>query len=337
VAEDIDPNEDFSAALSAAVERQNSAGTEDEPADDVIEPPLVETDEDEGDEPEGDELSDEERLLEEKFGGDPAKLAKSYRELERKLGEQGNELGKVRELEAQLNELQAALRTGPQQQPQQQYAVDDEWVEEVAMQNPAAYAQWAIQNAQPQVYNAVMDAWFEESPRQALELALELRLQHERQRVQAEIQPARQMAQNNQFQDAFQEAWTGLKGELSQHGVDLDAEGDAVVAEAQRQYEEGKHEFVAALQSADPSKIKGTLENLYILSRGRQAGTLTNATVESARQEAAKAADLKRRTATMRPSSGTVAGGKQQSAVDQFKERMLQNPTDIASALAQNQ
>lgn len=96
----VDPLE----ALAAA-----EAGTDESPTEPEAEAPQ------EPEQPAG--------VLETRFGGDVNQLERSYTELEQHLGRQGNELGKkVQALEAQLQQY----TTAPQE-PEAEYAPDEQW------------------------------------------------------------------------------------------------------------------------------------------------------------------------------------------------------------------
>jgi len=133
-------------ALAAEEEAQKAAEPEGEP--DGVEPES-------GEEPAGAGEEQPEWMTDPRFGGDPEKIWASYKEAERKIGQQGGELGELRQFRQQVEPiLQQQYQTDPQQgnllpdgSPYYDLDTLQKFVDEGQMTEFAANAYWADQQA----------------------------------------------------------------------------------------------------------------------------------------------------------------------------------------------
>lgn len=104
-----------------------------------------------------------------KYGNDPTKVAQALAHAQRKLGQQGSELGderqKAAEYETILTELQAMREQ--QAQPQQQQFVDQstaDWFDQQLLDDPVRTMEWARQNNNQMLYQRGISTWKDVDP-----------------------------------------------------------------------------------------------------------------------------------------------------------------------------
>lgn len=98
----------------------------------------------------------------------PEDLEQAYKDLQAKLGEQGNELGELRKLRDEFEQLRQRL-SAP--------TIDDETWDQVADENPQQAVMLALQHGDALRYQQAMRAWFEVDPYEATEFRLNLERQ----------------------------------------------------------------------------------------------------------------------------------------------------------------
>lgn len=111
-------------------------------------------------------------------------MEKSYQELERRLAEQGKELGQLRQQLQTTQVPQSSLEAMLERDPQQA-------------------AVWSLQNNQPHIYEQVMDYWFENDPKNAARFESQILLAQERERWEQVIQPLQRTTGSAEMNQAF--------------------------------------------------------------------------------------------------------------------------------------
>lgn len=204
----------------------------------------------------------------------PDDLAKSYESLSAKLDEQGAELGELRQMRQQLTQQQVY-----QQQPTMQLNQETvDWFDQQVMDNPQGSAVWALrQDPSGVLYNRAMEAWYEESPRQASAFEREMEMGAMAQAVDQRLSSITAPMQARAHQNDFSAAWNAA----SQQHPDLVEHGDAILEAAQ-----SAPEVVALLQSGTLQDKQRVIENLYYLAKGKQATSLGAAAQDMAAQQA---------------------------------------------------
>lgn len=101
--------------------------------------------------------------LPEKYQGkSAAEIARMHQELEQRLGTQGQELGELRGLKTEVQQLRDYVSQLSQPEPEPQYApiTQDavDWVDESVITNPVQTLQWVEAN-QPALYERALQAW----------------------------------------------------------------------------------------------------------------------------------------------------------------------------------
>lgn len=262
---------------------------------------------------EGDEQAagDDQALILGKFRS-REELERSYLELENRLGSQGDEVGTLRN---EVRQMRDALQQTPQQ-PVTEALIEQ--VEAVAEENPAGAAIWALEN-QPMLYDRVMETWYENDPRRAAAFERQLEMAQLRQEMDTKLAPVAQPIAQQQQQASFNEAWAAT----AQKYPDMKE-----IATAMSETAQYAPEIVAALQSGETpvAEKQRLVENLYWLTKGRQADTTAAAAVDLGRQQATTAAAEKAAAAVV---TGTAPPANAGTAdpIRAWKEAMIAEPS----------
>lgn len=292
------------------------------------EPEVYEDDEEsEDDESEDDQVDDLEQFIQERFQGDPKKMAQAYRELEQLKGRQGDELGDLRR---QVQDMATRLEQGayaPQQQ-QQQVQITQETIDaldQAAMESPERAALWAIDNdPSGMLFERVMDTWFEQNPRQAARFETNLALLQQEDSLLSQMSPILDATERTTRESAVTTAW----GEVASRHSDM-----REIAPAMQQTLEARPNLANAILTADPAEKVELIENLYLITKGLQADAQTSAgkQVSDEHRESSRQAKVAAKVATGRATQGK--GENSSSArLAKFKETMLEDSaTDIGS------
>lgn len=201
----------------------------------------------------------------ERFGGDVDKALRAAVEADRMIGRQGQQMG---ELQKQLRELQESLSQPPEPQaPQITQETVDWFDDQIASRGPQAAAVWALQNdpAGPDgvFYGRAMEAWFDESPREAAAFQTRVEVVRATHALQAQQLPLYEQAAKQEFAAA----WRSLQAEIP----DL---ADPAIAESMLKAAEEAPEVLSGLQSGDPDDRKRVIRTLYRLAKFEEANRL---------------------------------------------------------------
>jgi hypothetical protein len=114
-----------------------------------------------------------------KYNGDVEKALQGAVHLQRKSGEQSNEVGELRRVVDELSQL----REGIQQQNQNQQPVMDQgtidWFDQQVLENPYGMAEYARQQGNGMLQQRALSTWKEMAPYEASVYTNELRMQEQ--------------------------------------------------------------------------------------------------------------------------------------------------------------
>ena len=198
------------------------------------------------------EVSESQKLIEDKFGGSPEKLADSYRHLQTKLTEMGQDNAEMRRLIEDRLPADDGYR-----EPD-----DDEIYE-----NPAAVAERAYAAGDQEGVRKAVLAWKEEDPFSASVWFNERRLAESNNSIRSmfeqRLAPTEQRNQGQVVQDAY----TDLSGRYD----DFDAfyRSDAYGEVLNLLPAELKNATLTVLQGGDKGSIVNALEYVYNAGKGR--------------------------------------------------------------------
>lgn len=255
-------------------------------------------------------------------------VERSYRELELKIAEQGQEVGELRKITREMEELRARMDQA-QQQPQwdaRTQSAFDRQLEE----NPAAATQMAAQKGDWQSYEIALQAWGEVDPFSAARFDSRLQVMATDQRLQAQWQSQyepkiQNLTQQNQ-QEGISRAWQAV---AARHD-DFSEFSEQLLEAAQ-----SAPELVSALQSGNQPDAERMFENLYWMTKGRQGNTLKEAVQKSASQKAEEAEKARAEGTVATASLSNAQGDK--SPLDEWKDQIVSaRPVSVRDELARS-
>ena len=198
-----------------------------------------------------------------KYGGDVDKALQGAVNLQRKAGEQSNEVGELRQLVEQLSTLNNSISQA-QAQPQPQY-VDQgtiDWFDQQVYDNPNQAVELARQQGNSILFQRGLAAWKEIAPADYAVYVNELRNQQYFGQIQQQLQQQQQQAQLPQ--DA--QINLALSNVLNRN-PEFTTYSD-VLDSTMEKYPYAAKLLNAATQSGDSAQIEGAIETLYSLARG---------------------------------------------------------------------
>lgn len=216
-------------------------------------------------------------LLDSKYGGDIAKALTSLRESERVIGRQGNELGELRELKSQLDNLQNLISL-------QQQGQGIDW-DEIIEEDPQQAVMMAAQYQNPQAFEQAIEAWAQVEPIKAFTFLQDVTNQT-------------QMVAPEAPQASLESEIDNLKGRYP----DLQQRLPAIQqAAAERPM------IAAALNGPDPRARVQALEDLYHLSRSRETPDTSKAARQVVLRAKAEAEQIRQDAAVVSASNQSQA------------------------------
>lgn len=306
---------DFLASLEAKLGASPEETTPEEPEavpEGEVVPEEVTEEEETPEEPAAEEEEEEETSL---IGGKfktQEDLLRAYEEAQRKIGEQGGELGELRRLREEFEQFAASFdeEENEQMSPQEVSAYSDQ-IEE----NAAQVAVWALQNGQDLLYDQAIRHLYETG-----DLFTANRLEQARMMaaMQAEMRntiepisaPVQRMTQNQEFNEAWKTVSTKLP--------ELNKFADAIMEAAQ-----SAPEVVGALREGNMAAKERVIENLYWLAKGRQAETFQEAAKEVAKEAAEENHRAKAEATVASASSSPTRGDTGKTWKDELKEGIM--------------
>lgn len=314
----VTAEQNFAAALQAAgLGAEGSAPVEGTP--EPAAPEAPETVEEPTGDPTPEPVAEERPLLAGKYKS-VEDLEAAHQELQKKLGELGNEVGELRPLREQFNEFQTQWQQQQQQpQPITQDAVN--YVDELVQSSPQSAAAWAAQSGQPWLYDRVIRQWAEYDPIAAGRYDTHMQLQ------QAQTQLAQQFAP--QMQSAAELA-DQQKTSAALNAVVAKYPDFASVADKVPQLVEQRPHWAQALASQNVQERTSVLEDAYLLAKAAHGDTLQQA-AQAVQQEQDMEARQLRQDAQV--ASATVATGRDPEPDPTPQQRFVSSFNEAAAAM----
>lgn len=206
--------------------------------------------------------------------------------LERKLGEQGRELGehRQRDLPSDLNPEEAAAF---------EQALDDD---------PVLAAQWAYRNGHQARYATALEAVAEISQADAIQLAADLR-------IESQLGPWRQQQE--------QQATAASLAAVQAKYPDWSEQQDAIVAAADR-----NPGLSQQLLTGTPEQKQGALEALYLIANASRSPAPNGGSQDTSAEEARRSQDAARARDEAVVASASTSQGRE-TKPGSFNERWL--------------
>jgi len=274
----------------------------DEEADDELDPAARKRDE------KGRFAPDDDPIVQEyldRFGGDLEKAIKSAAHQTSKIGEQGKELGELRQA---VTQMQSMLLEQQQQASHSQPApVAPGELDDAIEEDPGAVVHWAFANGQEAVYEEAVSAWYEIDPKAAarFERAVEMEA------LKAELAQPRDIPPDK----------TAVIAQLSARHADF---ADVISSATPAELEGLDRSIVEQIEAVNPAAAFEMVYNHVKVNRPAGAATTSQDEGGAAEREAAAAATrtAKREAAavargTSRPASGDT------STMDALRDSML--------------
>lgn len=235
-----------------------------------------------------------------KYGNDPVKALKAATEAQKLIGRQGSELSELRALKDQISQLENIVGRFPTPDP---YRLADEG-------RYAEAAQAAVNGGNADAVMAVLESWKEEDPFSAAvfwsNLQTEFRLE--------QIRSAQSPTQTEDGDQALAQAVGAVIREYPDIEQHLPAIGEVL---------QGSEYLQAALATGDPETRAQVLKDAYLLARGRNSDTLTQAAQSKVKSATRQAASKARADAAVVSASRGTAASDQLSGVDEFKRQFM--------------
>jgi hypothetical protein len=245
-------------------------------------------------------------------------LEKAYAEAQRKLGEQGSELGDLRSLRDEFAQLREEIvkPDAPSYDPGS--------IDEYLVDNPQeipALAQQAIDAGDGHLYQRALAAWTDLDAVGAMDFharkVSEANMAQLREEMKPALKQVEKVATANQFAAAYE---TASAKHDDFHQV-MNAITDETIAGFPKT-------VLSALQTGDQASKQEVLETLYRWTKAEQAGNLTQAATAAARQtqQDSRTARTEAAVATTstsqarEPKTGTDAFHEQFQASDAFRK-----------------
>lgn len=254
----------------------------------------------------------------------PKELEAAYKELETRLGTQGQELGDLRRtLEETLDQRLTQLQETAQQN---QFAATapalvQNLVDEGRYQEAAGYA---LQSGNNILYSQVMSHWATEEPFNAYAYDNHLRqqalLQTVEQKLAALGEPLQQQTTQREMEQAMAEFAT-------------DKPDMAAVAPEMLKVAEESPRILQLLQDRDPKVRVEVLDYLYTKARGRVSDTLTAAKQQADEQAQAEAREAKTQATVGASATAAQPKTERDKWRDEFRKVLFDDATSIRSGL----
>lgn len=212
-----------------------------------------------------------------KYGGDVEKALAGAVHLQRKAGEQSNELGDLRRMVDELQSLRETVQADYQQRqqnvPLDQATVD--WFDQEAYNNPHGAAEYARQQNNPMLHQRAMAIWKEQDPYSAAVYTTRLENAQLQQQLEQKVNAASQLPADANLHMA-------LSNVRAKHPEYVNY--DEAIGATMEKYPYMRDAVEAAYSSGDRTKLEGALETLYGLAVGDTLANLalTGETPETA-------------------------------------------------------
>lgn len=295
-----------------------------EPADTVIEEERPEGEEQEQElepgvaEPETEEVEEPDDVANylAKYGGDVDEALKAAVEAQKVIGRQGAEVGELRKVAQQVDELRALVeaQNEPQyEEPPPQY--DPGSIDEYLAENPQhipALARQAIDAGDGFLYQRALAAWGELDQVGAMDFHARAVSDAAIERLREEMAPAVQSAQRAETTNQFAAAYETVASRHEDFAMVMNAITDETIAGFPKS-------VIGALQTGDQATKQEVLETLYRWTKTEQAGSLSQAASAAVAQTQQDSRAARQNAAVA--STTTSQGREVKSNLDAFHEQ----------------
>ena len=195
-----------------------------------------------------------------KYGGDVDKALNAMVHLQRKNGEQSNELGDLRRMVDELSQLRETVQADYQQrqqnQPLDQGTVD--WFDEQLLQNPQGALEYARQSGNNLLFQRGLAQWKEMQPGDYAVYVNNLNNAALYQQMQQQVSAASQLPADANMHMALQ----NVRAKSPEY-----VNYDDAIGETLEKYPYMKQAVTNAAASGDRQQLEGAIETLYALAQ----------------------------------------------------------------------
>jgi len=195
-----------------------------------------------------------------KYNGDVTKALEGAVHLQRRAGEQSNEVGELRRMVDELSQIKEGMQQ--QSQYQQQPVLDQatvDWFDQQAIDNPYGMAEYARQQQNPILLQRALSTWKEMDPYAASVYTNELRLAEQKAQFEQQIQKAQQLPLDSSIHVAL----TNVQSR-NPHYVNY-SDG---IEETMTKYPSAAKAVQLAAESGNRAELEAAIETLYGLTIG---------------------------------------------------------------------
>lgn len=300
---------EFSAMLDVAAPNREQLPGEN------VEEPVAE-------EPAVEETPEEVPELPEKYQGkSAAEIARMHSELEQRLGQQGSEVGALRN---ELAQIQSQLQKAPPEPaPWETFQQGTDALDEAVLTNPKDTLDW-IQNNQPQLYSRAIATWANIDPFGASDYNTEKKLKDVRSEYEERFASVQAPVVASQNQAILNQA---IKNVAETHPLydELKIEAGVLL--------EKNPEFQVILENGDVASRERALRNLLDIALARR-GLTQGATIEVPGTQTLQAKKIAATVAS--PGSSAERAGEKTAAQTLADRLLAPEGTSIADELARN-
>lgn len=235
-------------------------------------------------------------------------LEKAYTEMQTVLGRQGAEVAELRGLRDEFVALREQIAAP--QTPQYDPGSVDEFFAENPAEIPAA-AQQAIDNGDGYLYDRAIKAWAEHDPVGANDFHTRKLIEADRAQREQELAPLRQQHERAQTTNQFVAAYEQATSKHDDFAQVMNSITDETISGF-------PVEVLSVLQTGDQASKERVLETLYRWTKAEQAGNLTEAVREAARETQQESRTARQQAAV---ATGSVSQTREPATgVDAFHE-----------------
>lgn len=195
-----------------------------------------------------------------KYGGDVDKALAGAVHLQRKAGEQSNELGDLRRMVDELSALRETVQADYQARANAPQPIDQataDWYDQQVMQNPHQALAWAQQQGNQLLIQRGLDTWKEVDPYGAAVYTNQLQNAQFQQQMEQKLQAAQQLPVDANVNMALQSV-RGRNPQFTNY--------DEALADTLERYPYQAQQLQAAASSGDRAQLEGAIETLYALA-----------------------------------------------------------------------
>ena len=193
-----------------------------------------------------------------KYGGDVNKALEGAVHLQRKAGQQSNEVGELRRMVDELSEIKTSIAQGQQQQPVMDQATVD-WFDQQTLENPYGMAEYARQQNNGILMQRALSTWKDIDPYQAAVYTNNLQNEEQARQFEEKISKLQQLPMDASINVA-------LTNVQSRH-PELVAYSDAIEATMEK-YPSAARAVQYAAESNNAGELEAAIETLYGLAQG---------------------------------------------------------------------